>query len=79
MSSVHKWRSQGDYDGDQVTCRIAYSIEANEEIDKYLNSKAYYINLGGRNIKTSSNEAIQSLYNLTQVLSDTKLTDPQFK
>lgn len=69
----------GDYDGDQVTCRIAYSIEANEEIDKYLNSKAYYINLGGRNIKTSSNEAIQSLYNLTQVLSDTKLTEPQFK
>lgn len=43
-----------------------------------MNSKAHYITLGGVNGRTSSNEAIQSLYNLTLVLPGTKLTDPEF-
>lgn len=68
----------GDYDGDQMTCKIAYTIEANEELANYMKSKAFFIDMGGKNMRTSSNEAIQAAFNLTQVLSDTKLTDPQF-
>ena len=69
----------GDYDGDQMTCKIAFSIESNHELDKYMNSKAFYLNLGGRNMRKSSNEAIQATYNMTQVLKGTKLVDPIFK
>jgi hypothetical protein len=68
----------GDYDGDQGTVKGIYSIDANEELIKLLNSKAHYIDVGGKNIRVSSNEAIQAIYNLTKVLSGTKLTDPIF-
>lgn len=68
----------GDYDGDQVTVKGIYSDEANAELMNHMNSKAHYVNLGGENVRTSSNEAIQSLYNLTKVLDGTKLTDPTF-
>ena len=67
-------------DGDQTSVKIAYSLEANKELKDYANSKRFYINLGGSNIRCSSNEAIQSLYNLTLVLPDdqSKLTKPEF-
>lgn len=68
----------GDYDGDQVTVKGIYSDEANKELMDYMDSKAHYINLGGENVRTSSKEAIQSLYNLTKILDGTKLTDPSF-
>lgn len=68
----------GDYDGDQMTCKVAFTVESNEELDKYMKSKAFYINLGGKNMRTSSNEAIQATFNMTQVLPGTKLTDPIF-
>lgn len=43
-----------------------------------MNSKAHFITLGAKNGRTSSNEAIQALYNLTLALPGTKLTDPVF-
>lgn len=68
----------GDYDGDQVTVKIAFTKEANEELLNHIQSKANFINLGGKSVIKPTNEAIQSLYNLTLVLPDTKLTDPKF-
>lgn len=68
----------GDYDGDQVTVKIAFTKEANEELLNHIQSKANFINLGGKSVIEPTNEAIQSLYNLTLVLPDTKLTDPKF-
>ena len=65
-------------DGDQVTVKAAFSLEANEELDKMMNSKSHFISLGANNVRTSSNEAVQSLYNLTLVLPGTRLTDPEF-
>jgi len=43
-----------------------------------MQAKSHYISLGGLNIRTSSNEAIQSLYNLTLILPETKVSDPIF-
>jgi hypothetical protein len=40
-----------------------------------MNSKANYIGFSGECIRTSSNEAIQSIYDLTRVLPGTKLDD----
>jgi hypothetical protein len=64
-----------DYDGDTVTVKMAYSVEANTELKNYINSKSQFINLSGTNGRTAGNEAIQAMYNLTLVLPGTKL-DP---
>ena len=65
---------------DQVGVKGVWSIEANEEQMKIINSKSYYLDLNCMNIKVSTNEAIQSLYSLTRVLDvdANKLTDPVF-
>lgn len=70
----------GDYDGDQVGCKGVWSVEANEECMKIINSKSYYLDLNCVNIKVSTNEAVQSLYSLTKILDvdSSKLTDPVF-
>ena len=68
----------GDYDGDTVTVKGVYTIEANDELEKQMYSKANFIDIGGNTIRSSSKDAIQSLYNLTRILPDTKLTDPTF-
>lgn len=56
----------GDYDGDQVTVKILFSQEANAECEKVMNSKAYFINSEGKNIRKVSSEAIQTLYSMTK-------------
>lgn len=70
----------GDYDGDQTGVKGVWSVEANEECMKIINSKSYYLNLNCINIKVSTNEAVQSLYSLTKILDtdNNKLTDPVF-
>ena len=68
----------GDYDGDQVGIKAVYTDEANDELIKFIDSKANYIDFGGINIRQSSNEAVQSIYSLTKVLPETKLTNPTF-
>ena len=70
----------GDYDGDQAGGKGVWSVEANEEQLKIINSKAYYLDLNCINIKVATNEAIQSVYSLTKILSqdESKLTNPVF-
>lgn len=68
----------GDYDGDQMTCKIAYSVEANQEIEGYLNSNLFLIDFGGSMLRRSSNECVQSMYNLTLQLPGTKIGRPEF-
>lgn len=67
-------------DGDQTTVKGVFSEEANEELEKQLQSKSHYFNLGGSGVRTSDKEAIQSLYNLTLCLEDDKekMTNPVF-
>lgn len=61
-------------------CKGVWSVEANEECMKIIESKAYYLDLNCINVKQSTNEAIQSLYSLTKVLDadKDKLSDPVF-
>jgi DNA-directed RNA polymerase beta' subunit len=67
-----------DYDGDQVTVKMPFSVEANQELEKHLNSNGQFIALNGENGRLASHEAIQAMYNLTLVLPDTKLTEAEF-
>ena len=57
---------------------MPFSVEANQELEKHLNSTGQFIALNGQNGRLATNEAIQAMYNLTLVLPDTKLTDPIF-
>lgn len=63
---------------DQVTVKGVWSDEANKELDEQLKSKKHYIGLSGKNVRTGSNEAIQCLYSLTLLLTDSKHEKPQF-
>lgn len=67
-------------DGDQCTVKGVFSEEANEELDKQLRSKSHYFNLGGKGVRTSDKEAMQSLFNLTLCLDDDlkKMKNPVF-
>lgn len=71
----------GDYDGDTISSKVTYSIEANNELRKLVDSKRHYISLGAENEMTTTKEGIQALYNLTLVLPDDlpKLTNPVFE
>lgn len=69
----------GDYDGDQTTCKIAFTEEANAELVKELYSNKHYIGLDCMNVMFVGTECVQALYNLTLVLPDTKVTTPTFK
>lgn len=78
MSNLHLDAMGGDYDGDTVTGKSPYTIEANEELAEFMNSKANYINLGGSNVKIVKADTVQAFYALTKVLAGTKLTKPEF-
>lgn len=67
-----------DYDGDQITLKVPWTVEANQELEKYMNSNAQFITFAGSNGRVADKEGIQAMYNLTLVLPDTKLTDPKF-
>lgn len=72
-----------DFDGDTISSKTPFSIEANQELYDITNSKMNYIGLTGINEITTSKEGLQSLYNLTLVLPEdrdkmTKLTLADF-
>lgn len=75
MSNLYLGGMGGDYDGDQVTCKGVYTLEANEELRKFMNSKENFIGFGCTSTKEPGADVIQAVYALTKVLSDTKLTD----
>ena len=61
-----------DYDGDMVTVKLCYLDESNAELEKYMNSKAQFIDFTGKNGRNPDKEAVQAIYNLTLVLNDDK-------
>ena len=70
----------GDFDGDTISIKIPYSVEANDELLKSINDKKHYISLGGINRMTTIHEGLQALYQLTMTLpgDEAKLTNPTF-
>lgn len=67
-------------DGDTVGVKGVWLKEDNDQMDAFLKSKIMFINFGGMNIRTSSNEALQCIYSLSKVLDSdkVKLTQPVF-
>ena len=67
-------------DGDTVSIKGVWIQESNKELFKFLESKSHYINFSGVSNRMGTNEAIQSLYSMTKILSadSNKLSDPEF-
>ena len=59
---------------DQITTKGVYTEEANEEIEAFNNSIGNFINFGGQPSKVPGDDVAQSLYSLTKILSDAKVT-----
>jgi len=80
ISNLYLKGMGGDYDGDMGQIKGSFFKETNDELAKFTNSKANYIDLSGSNIRVSGHEAIQSIYNLTKVLStdESALTEVKF-
>lgn len=74
LSNLYLEGIGGDYDGDQITLKVAFTNESNAELEKFANSKQNYIDLGGQNARVPIHEAIQSLYSLTIQLPDNNIT-----
>lgn len=51
---------------DQVTVKPVYSAEANAEAERIIKEKSNFLTVTGRNIRSSSNEVIQTLYQMTK-------------
>lgn len=80
LCNLHLDSIGGDYDGDQVSVKGCFSDETNQEEEKYMDSKAYLVDLGCNGVRQPGKEAIQSLYNLTLTVSSDvgKLGVPEF-
>lgn len=72
ISNLYIGGMGADFDGDTVTVRGVFTDEANQELKEFANSKRNFIGLGGKNIRTTDSDVVQSLYNLTNVLVDDK-------
>ena len=63
----------------RMVTKLQY-VEFSAELDEQLRAKAHYFNLGGKGVRTSDKEAMQSLYSLTMCLDadKDKITAPAF-
>lgn len=74
MSNLYLKGLGADYDGDTVTAKSPYTIEANEELREFMNSKANFIDLGGNNIRIVEADVVNALYAFTKHLDTAKQT-----
>ncbi len=78
MSNLYLDGMGGDYDGDTVTAKCPYTIEAIDELNEFMNSKANYINFSCKNSKTVGSDDVMAMFALTRVLDNKVLTKPEF-
>ena len=70
LCPMHLKRLGGDHDGDQITVKILYSLEANEDAKRIIESKSNIISVNGDGICSIGNEGIQTMYTLTRFRPD---------
>lgn len=56
----------GDYDGDQVTAKILWTQEANDECERVIMSKSFILGQNGKSVRGIDLEAVQTFYTLTK-------------
>lgn len=66
FSNVYLKGIGGDYDGDQVTVKPLFSVEANEEAERIMHKKSNLLMINGESNRVSTNESIQTMYQMTR-------------
>lgn len=66
MSNLYLLGNGGDYDGDQVTAKGLFTQEANQEAEKIMMAKSHILNIYGKNMRTTTNEGVQTLFMMTR-------------
>ena len=56
----------GDYDGDTVSAKILFSLEANQEADQAMKDIKHYVSIQGNLVRVLGNEAYLTFYNMTR-------------
>lgn len=56
----------GDYDGDTISAKGLYSIEANQEVNRILYEPTHYIQNTGKLVASMTNEGTLTLYSMTR-------------
>lgn len=54
------------YDGDTVSAKILFTIEANEEAARQLNEIRHYVSIQGNLVRILGNETYLTFYNMTR-------------
>lgn len=82
MSNAYLSELGGDYDGDQTGQKSRFTIEANAEAIQQIESKSYYLSIGGRWMRPLAREFFLTLYMLTKnkhTLSDINKSEVKYK
>lgn len=66
MCNIYLAAIGGDYDGDQVTLKIPFAQEVNVEASQKMMMKTQILNGYGRNQRSTTNELLQTMYQLTK-------------
>jgi len=66
MSNLYLDAIGGDYDGDMVSIKMCYTVEANQEADELIHNIKHYISIQGNLVRVLSNEAYLTFYNMTR-------------
>lgn len=66
MSNLMLKGCGGDYDGDQITIKMVYTEEANDEADRLMKSLKYFMKLDGSMVRVIGNELGLTTYNMTR-------------
>ena len=72
LSKLNELGSNFSYKMDQVTVKMVYSEEANQELMKIIDSRRNLLGLDAKGVRESDKEAIQAMYSLTRVLDEDK-------
>ena len=56
----------GDYDGDTVSLKILFSLEANQEAAEMLENIKHYVSIQGKLVRVLGNETYLTFYNMTR-------------
>jgi hypothetical protein len=65
MSNLYLKGLGADFDGDQVTVRGVFSIQANKSCHELMYKKQNFLDISGSLKRSTEKEAIQTLYQLT--------------
>lgn len=66
ISNLYLKAINGDFDGDQISLKLCYTLEANKEAEEIATSLKHFMDLNDNFIRNISNEAYQTFFSMTK-------------